>query len=59
MYLYDEELSEPKYRFLIKRREDAGIKNLDDKSAFFEYSNNNFYFTTILMITIQEEKEKF
>ena len=32
-------LSEPKYPFLIKKREDAGIKNLDDPIAFIEYSN--------------------
>ena len=26
MYLYAKDLSEPKYQFLIKKREDAGIK---------------------------------
>ena len=26
-YLYAKDLSEPKYQFLIKKREDAGIKN--------------------------------
>ena len=39
IYLYAKDLSEPKYRFLIKKREDAGIKNIDDPSAFSEYSN--------------------
>ena len=39
MYLYAKDLSEPKYQFLIKKREDAEIKNLDDPSAFIEYSN--------------------
>ena len=39
VYLYAKDLSEPKYQFLIKKREDAGIKNLDDPSAFTEYSN--------------------
>ena len=39
IYLYAKDLSEPKYQFLIKKREDAGIKNLDDPSAFIEYSN--------------------
>ena len=33
------DLGEPKYKFLIKKREDAGIKNLEDPSAFIEYSN--------------------
>ena len=39
IYLYAKDLSEPKHQFLIKKREDAGIKNLDDPSAFAEYSN--------------------
>ena len=39
IYLYSKDLSEPKYQFLIKNSEDAGIKNLDDPSAFIEYSN--------------------
>ena len=33
-YLYSKDLSEPKYQFLIKKREDAGIKNLNDPSPF-------------------------
>ena len=36
IYLYAKNLSEPKHQFLIKKREDAGIKNLDDPSAFTE-----------------------
>ena len=39
IYLYAKDLSEPKYQFLIKKREDAGIKNLNDPSAFIKYSN--------------------
>ena len=39
IYLYAKDLSEPKYHLLIKKCEDAGIKNLDDPSAFPEYSN--------------------
>ena len=39
IYLYAKDFSEPKYQFLIKKREDTGIKNLDDPSAFIEYSN--------------------
>ena len=39
IYLYTKDLSEPKYQFLIKKRKDAGIKNLDDPSAIGEYSN--------------------
>ena len=37
--MYAKDLSEPKYQFLIKKCDDAGIKNLDDPSAFIEYSN--------------------
>ena len=38
-FLYPKDLNEPKYKLLIKKREDAGIKNLDDPSAFIKYSN--------------------
>ena len=36
IYLYAKDLSD---QFLIKKCEDAGIKNLNDPSAFIEYSN--------------------
>ena len=39
IYLYAKDLNEPKYQFLIRKLEDAGIKNLNDPSAFIEYSN--------------------
>ena len=38
IYLYAKDLNEPKYQFLIKRREDVGIKHLNDPKAFIEYS---------------------
>ena len=31
IYLYAKDLSEPKYQFLIKKREDVGIKYLNDQ----------------------------
>ena len=37
--LYEKDLSEAKYEFLIKKREDAGIKHLNDLKAFIEGSN--------------------
>ena len=40
IYLHAKDLEEPKYQLLIKKREKAGMKNLSDKSAFIEYSNN-------------------
>ena len=39
IHLYAKDLSEPKYQFLIKKCEDSGINNLNDPSAFTEYSN--------------------
>ena len=40
IYLYAKDLEELKYQFLIEKRKQAGIKNLKDKNAFIEYSNN-------------------
>ena len=40
IYLYAKDLSEPKYEYLINKREHAGIKNLNDPHAFIEYSND-------------------
>ena len=39
IYLYAKDLSEPKYEFLIKKRENAGTKHLNDPNAFIECSN--------------------
>ena len=39
IYLYAKYLSEPKYEFLIKNRENAGLKYLNDSNAFIECSN--------------------
>ena len=39
MYLFAMDLSEPKYQFLIKKREDAGIKHVNNLNAFIECSN--------------------
>ena len=39
IYLYAKHLSEPKYEFLIKKREDAGTKHLIDLNAFIQCSN--------------------
>ena len=39
IYLYAKDLSEPKYEYLIKNRENAGIKHVNDGNAFIEYSN--------------------
>ena len=39
IYLYTRGLCEPKYEYLIKKSEDAGIKHLNDPNAFMECSN--------------------
>ena len=39
IYFYAKDLDEPKYQFLIKKRENAGIKKLTDPNEFIEYSN--------------------
>ena len=39
IYLYAKDLSEPKHEYLIKNRETAGIKHLNDSKAFIECSN--------------------
>ena len=40
IYLYAKDTNEPKYQYLINKREQAGIKNLNDPHAFIEYSND-------------------
>ena len=37
--MYAKDLNESKYKFLIKKGEDAGIKNLNDPNAFIQCSN--------------------
>ena len=39
IYLYARDLSESKYEYLIKNRENAAIKHLNDSKAFIECSN--------------------
>ena len=40
IYLYAKDTDEDKYQYLINKREQAGIKNLNDPHTFIEYSNN-------------------
>ena len=40
IYLCAKDIHEPKYKYLINKREKAGIKNLDDPKAFIEYSDD-------------------
>ena len=45
IYMYARDLNKPKYQFLIKKCEDAGIKHYNDPNAFIECSitMDNFY----------------
>ena len=40
IYLYTKDPDEDKYQYLINKREQAGIKNLNDPHAFIEYSSD-------------------
>ena len=40
IYLYAKDLHESKYEYLINKREQTGIKNLNDPHAFIEYSDD-------------------
>ena len=40
IYLYAKNIYEPKYHFLINKRESTGLKHFNDPKAFVEYSND-------------------
>ena len=58
VYLYAKDLGEPKSESLIKKREDAGTKNLNDSEVFTELSNTMDDVMGICVGTTQAEKEK-
>ena len=39
IHLYCQDLDDPKYQLLTNKKEQAGIKNLNDPNALVEYSN--------------------
>ena len=45
IYLYAKDFREPKYQLLIKKRENAGIKHLNDSKSIIEHSStmDNIY----------------
>ena len=63
IYLYAKYLSEPKYEFLIQKRENAGIKHLNDPNAFIECSNTSEYLTgedlDLKPSTVEQTKSKY
>ena len=58
IYLYDRDLSEPKYEYLIKKREDVRIKHLNNPNAIIECSNTMMTFLITFMVLIQTEEQK-
>ena len=38
--MYSKDLYEPKYQFLINKRESTGLRHFNDPKAFIEYSND-------------------
>ena len=59
IYLYAKYLSELTYEFLIKKREDAGIKHLNGSNALIACQILSMTFMRILIITAEAEKRKF
>ena len=59
IYLYAKDLSEPKYEFLIKKRENVGRIHFSDPNAFIEFLNTmNDVYENVDDITTQSEKGK-
>ena len=52
IYLYARDLSKPKYEYLVKKREDAGIKHVNNPNAFIECWNTMDDGYEIFMIII-------
>ena len=47
IYLYAKDPYEDKYQFLIKKRENIGLKHFNDPKAFIEYSNDMHVYKNI------------
>ena len=58
IYLYAKDLSEPKYEYLIKKREDAGIKHLMVQTHSLFVQIRWMMFMKVLTIITQKEIKK-
>ena len=47
IHLYAKNPQEPKYQFLINKRESTGLKHFEDPNAFIEYSNDMYVYKNI------------
>ena len=56
IYLYAKDPSEPKYQFLINKRESTGLKYFDGPNAFIEYSNDMHDFNYMIADMINNQK---
>ena len=59
IYLYAKDTDEKKYQYLINKREQVGIKNLNDPHAFMEYSNDMNDVLENIKILIKIEIKKY
>ena len=59
IYLYAKDLYEPKYQYLINKREGVGMNHFKDLKAFIEYSNDMCNIYKILIITFLTNKIKY
>ena len=58
IYLYAKDSCKPKYQLLIKKREDAGVKNLDDPRAFIEsFSTMDDVYTNICDYNLKRKRK--
>ena len=59
IYLYAKDLSRLKYEFMIKKREDAGIKYFNDSNAFIECSNTGWSLWEYWWLQPKQKKKNF
>ena len=59
IYLYTKDISEPKYQFLIEKRENAGEKIIMTQLHLLNIQTLWMMFTAILMIVTLKERETF
>ena len=58
IYLYGRDMSQPKYEYLNKKREDVRIKHLNNPNAIIECSNTMMTFMMTFMVLIQTKEQK-
>ena len=59
IYLYAKDLSEPKYEYLIKNRENVGLKHAYNINDLLNAQIQWMIFMKILIVITKLEKEKF